>query len=241
MSAESPILTAAQALAEHLEAIEQPVRTEAPLSDSQLLARALAARGIRPRRIAQGRWVFEFRGNVIGGFANRVTTLVSAHSRRVLRDPAQLTAHLDLMEVPHGIQYDGAADQFQPPLPIEVELAQDKGEDSVLLQAYCVGKTAVSVITAVPDAQSGKSLTVDLTERVVEEIRQLAVDGLRAVPGLLAGAVNLRVGSLDGAAGGVVISVNETASIVPHHYPSLGEGRPVADALAEHILFTAAL
>ncbi|GFZ88277.1 hypothetical protein [Nesterenkonia alkaliphila] len=241
MTAEATARSAAQALAVHLDALAQPERSQAPLSDSQLLARALAARGIRAKRITEGRWVFEFRGNVIGGFANRVTTLVSAHSRRVLRDPAQLIAHLDLMEVPHALEYDDAEDQFQPPLPIEIDLTQDRDKEAVLVQAYCVGKRAVSVITAVPNPEGGKSLTVDLTGRVAEEIFQLAVDGLRAVPGLLAGAVTLRVSSLDSVEGGVVLGIDETASIVPHHYPDRGQGQPVADALAEHILFTAAL
>lgn len=241
MSAESLTLTAAQALNEHLDTLERPARHTAPLSDSQLLARALAARGVRAKRITEGRWVFDFRGNVIGGFANRVTTLVSAHSRRVLRDPAQLIAHLDLMEVPHALQYESAEEQFQPPLPIDIEPVQDQDRGAVLLQAYCVGKAAVSVITAVPDPEGGKSRTVDLSGRIAEEISQLAVDGLRAVPGLLAGAVTLRVNSLDSAESGVLLGIDETASIVPHHYPSLGQGQPVAEALAEHILFTAAL
>lgn len=211
-------------------------------SDSQLLADALANRHITAKRITEGRWIFEFRGNVIGGFANRVTTLVSAHSRRLLRDPAQLRAHLDLMEVPHAIEHDDASEQLQPMLPLEFDETDDNDDHPALLQAYCVGKEAVSVIAVVPDPEEGKkSLTVDVTDRVEEGIAQLAVSGMSSVPGLLAGAVNLKVRSLDTGDGGVVIGIDETASTVPHHYPNLGRGRAVADAVAEHILFTAAL
>lgn len=243
---------AAEALAAHIDALRKAqttdsgsdvaARTEAQLSDSQLLARSLAARRVSAKRITEGRWVFQFRGNVIGGFANRVTTLVSAHSRRVLRNPRQLVAHLDLAEVPHSIEYEDPAELFQPPLPFDVDLPVGNTHDLVLLQAYCVGKQAVSVVAVVPYPEpGGKNQAVDVTDRVGEEIAQLAVSGLRAVPGLLAGAVNLEVASLDTAEGGVVIGIDETASTVPHHYPSLGPGRPVADAVAEHILFTAAL
>lgn len=241
-------LPAAQALAAHVDTLRQAqglgaaARTEAPLSDSQLLARALASRRISAKRITEGRWVFEFQGNVIGGFANRVTTLVSAHSRRLLRNRRHLIAHLDLMEVPHALEHDDAPDEFQPPLPLELEPPARDNDHAAVLQAYCVGKQAVSVIAVVPNSEAGqKSQTVDVTGRVADDVAQLAVDGLRAVPGLLAGAVNLWVNSLDTAEGGVVIGIDESASLVPHHYPGLGPGRPVADAVAEHILFTAAL
>lgn len=238
--------TAVESLAAHSDALRESPRTAvvpgAQLSDSQLLARSLAARRISAKRITEGRWVFEFQGHVIGGFANRVTTLVSAYSRLLLRTPKRLVAHLDLAEVPHSIEYDDDVEVFQPPLPIELEPPDRDTRGTVLLQAYCVGKQAVSMIAVTPHPETeGKTQTVDVTDRVAEDIAQLAVDGLRAVPGLLAGAVNLRVRSLDTADGGVVIGIDETASIVPHHYPGLGPGRPVAETVAEHILFTAAL
>lgn len=247
----APPETAAEALAAHIEALSEvqaaaadsaAASDKAQLRDSQLLARALAAQRVSAKRITEGRWVFQFRGNVVGGFANRVTTLVSAHSRRVLRSPRQLVAHLDLAEVPHSIEYEDPAEVLQPPLPFDLDLPKGNTQDLVVLQAYCVGQRAISVVAVIPHPESGgKNQAVDVTARVNEEITQLAVDGLRAIPGLLTGAVNLEVPSLDTAEGGVVIGIDETASIVPHHYPWLGPGRAVAEAVAEHILFTAAL
>lgn len=103
-----------------------------------------------------------------------------------------------------------------------------------------VGPEAISVLVIVPDAD-GRALSVDVTDAASPEISTLAVDAMRAVPGLLCASVALQVRSLDSAEGAEVIGIDEAASIVPHHFPRLGRGRAVADAVAEQILFTAAL
>lgn len=248
MPAESPAPTyAAEALPALVEVLRQhqsqldAERPDPLPSPSYLLGKALAARRIRTKKIAEGRWVFEFSGTVIGGYAKGVTTLVSAHSKRILADPASLWAHLDLMDVPHVSGLVSAADQLQPMLPFESEISSGPSDDAVLLQAYCVGKKAISVLAGVSESGSEKMITVDVTDTVAEEISALAVDALRAIPGLLAAGVNLQVNSLESTEGAVVIGINEAASILPHHYPQLGAGQPVADAIAEQILFTAAL
>src|SRR5699024_8730318 len=110
----------------------------------------------------------------------------------------------------------------------------------LLLRAYVVGPEAVSVLAIVPD-DTGRSLSVEATDVVSDELRTLAVDAMRAIPGLLCAAVTLQTPSVDSAQGAEVVDIDEAASIIPHHYPQVGRGQPVADAIAEQILFTAAI
>lgn len=65
-------------------------------------------------------------------------------------------------------------------------------------------------------------ITVDVTARLGEPMRQLAVDALWAIPGLPAGGVDLRVSSLatDGTA--VVTDVSDSADMSMHRYPAFG-------------------
>ncbi|WP_022873844.1 hypothetical protein [Nesterenkonia alba] len=206
-------------------------RAERLPSQLRLLGEALAACQIRVQKVTEGRWVFLFSGTVIGGWANGVTTLASAHSRRILNKPGALEPHLELMGVPYR------PDPEPSPAPAGIPL-----------QAYVVGQRAVSVLAMVPresldDAHDDDPATiaVDLTSTVGEDIADLAVKALRAVPGLYAGAVDLRVQSLENVVGAYVTGIDEAACILPHHFPTLGPGRPVAGALVEEILFTAAL
>lgn len=213
---------------------------------SRLLAQALAARRITVKKVVEGRWVFEFAGSTIGGYSlsaqgSGVTTLVSAQARRVLRDTAKVRAHLDLMEIPHPAPLPevSAEGDTEPLFDLEALTPAPSGT-RLPLRAYAVGPETVSVLVVIPDA-SGRAMSVDVTDAVAAEIRTLAVDAMRAIPGLLCAGIALEVESLDTAQGAEVVGIDETASIVPHHFPQLGRGRPVADAVAEQILFTAAL
>ena len=213
---------------------------------SRLLAEALAARRITVKKVVEGRWVFEFAGSTIGGYSlsddgRGVTTLVSAQARRVLSDAAKLRAHLDLMEIPHPapLPMADAEEPTEPLFDLEI-LAPKPSGSSLQVRTYVVGPEAISVLVIVPVAD-GRALSVDVTDAASPEISTLAVDAMRAVPGLLCASVALQVRSLDSAEGAEVIGIDEAASIVPHHFPRLGRGRAVADAVAEQILFTAAL
>lgn len=224
-------------------------------SSTRLLSRALGRRQVTAQKITEGRWVFRFSGTVIGGWANGVTTLVSAHSRRVLRDAQLTAAHLDLMEVPHVIG--------------------EQPTDGIRLVGYVVGQELVSMLALIQpyrvrtdgnfdgvvagdapgqvnpedillsDSPASFStagvVALDVTQEVTEDLHSLALSGVRSIPGLQAGGVELQVASLDTDQEAVVVSVDETADIRPHHYPTLGTGQPVAEALAEQILLTAAL
>lgn len=247
---EQPLTPAA--LAAELRSLQQqaPARPQPLPTSAALLGRALSTRRITTRKVTEGRWVFEFAGTVIGGYSTirrpgqeedsqgGVTTLVPAHARRVLDDPTAAWAHLDLMEIPHANAGASAEDPAQPMLPFEVN--PGKGPAGELkLQAYCVGKETISVLAVLPEGE--RAVIADVTAHATEDLKDLAVDAMRAIPGLMAAGVNIQARALDTADGAFVVGIDETASIRLHHYPPLGPGQPVAEALAEQILFTAAL
>lgn len=72
---------------------------EAPRHD-QLLRRALRRRRVTLKPVGEHSQVFVFGGVVVGGMDSVVTTLVSAHARRIVADPQLLRRHLELQEVP---------------------------------------------------------------------------------------------------------------------------------------------
>lgn len=240
---------ASETLAAHIAALRdgttqekqrQSQETSQP-SGSRLLGEALATRHIRTQKITEGRWVFIFAGTVIGGFANGVTTLVSAHARRVLADPASVRAHLDLMEVPRPPAPEEETDQTQTPPLFDLDTpAGAEDHDALMLRAYVVGRDTPSMLAVIP-GDHGRPLTVDVTDKVSEDLRTLAVDAMRAIPGLSTAGVSMAVTSMETSEGAEILGIDETASIVPHHFPTIGEGRAVAEALADYILATAAL
>lgn len=233
-------------IAEHVQPRRHEFRSAEQLpSAAQLLGTALARRRIEVRKIVEGRWAFYFAGTVIGGLSHGLTTLVSAHARRVLGDPEALRGHLKLMDIP---------------------CAEEGAELSGLqLRGFVVGRELVSMLALIPPyeyddavggpeavrlldsaaAESGAGqpqvIAVDVTELISEDISSLAVDAVRAVPGLFAAGVDLEVFSLDSLRSATVLDVDETADLLPHHVPTLGPGRDVADAIAEQILISAAL
>ncbi len=83
----------------HVEPFLQDLRTpEKVPSHAALLKRALRQRRIELREVGENR-VFVFGGTVIGGMDSRVTTLVSAHGRRVAGDEGLTRKHLALQNV----------------------------------------------------------------------------------------------------------------------------------------------
>lgn len=72
---------------------------EAPRHD-QLLRRDLRRRRVTLKAVGEHSQVFVFGGVVVGGMDASVTTLVSAHARRIAADPNLLRRHLQIQEVP---------------------------------------------------------------------------------------------------------------------------------------------
>ncbi|MBE1514692.1 hypothetical protein [Nesterenkonia halotolerans] len=72
---------------------------EVPRHD-QLIRLALRRRRVELRPVGERSLVFVFGGVVVGGMDATVTTLVSAHARRITSDPNLLRRHLEIQEIP---------------------------------------------------------------------------------------------------------------------------------------------
>lgn len=77
---------------------------------------------------------------------------------------------------------------------------------------------------------------VDVTDLLDPAVADVAVEAAWAVPGLSAGAVDMRVPDLSTAEGAVVLEISESADISLHHYPAFGAPRPVAEAIISQML-----
>ncbi|WP_166429982.1 hypothetical protein [Nesterenkonia sphaerica] len=97
-------------------------------------------------------------------------------------------------------------------------------------------KGTLRYLTQIADTGRGGGVAVDVLELLSPELKELAVDGLWAIPGLGAAAVDLLVPDLGTAEGAVVLEVNPYANIMQFHYPSYGEPRKVNDAVMDEIL-----
>ncbi|GAA1817977.1 hypothetical protein GCM10009771_17560 [Nesterenkonia flava] len=95
---------------------------------------------------------------------------------------------------------------------------------------------SLQLLTPIADTTRGGGLTVDVMDLLADEVKDLAVDGLWAIPGLNAAAVDLLVPQLGSAEDAVVLEVNPYANIMQFHYPAYGEPRKVNDAIMEEIL-----
>lgn len=95
---------------------------------------------------------------------------------------------------------------------------------------------ALQYLTPIADTGRGGGIAVDVLDLLSVDLKDLAVDGLWAVPGLGAAAVDLLVPDLSSAEGAVVLEVNPYANIMQFHYPSYGDPRKINDAIMEEIL-----
>lgn len=91
-------------------------------------------------------------------------------------------------------------------------------------------------LTPIADTTRGGGIAVDVLDQLSDELRELAVDGLAAIPGLDAAAVDLLAPDLTSTEEAVVLEVNASANIMQFHYPAYGQPRKVNDAVMEEIL-----
>ncbi|GAB3194012.1 ATP-binding protein [Nesterenkonia suensis] len=97
----------------------------------------------------------------------------------------------------------------------------------------------IQKLTPIAETTRGGGVTVDVTDQLPDALKELAVDGLWAIPGLSAAAVDLLVPDLETDEGAVVLDVNPYANIVQFRYPAYGQPRMVHDAIMEQILHRA--
>lgn len=105
-----------------------------------------------------------------------------------------------------------------------------------LTRGSVLAEGKLQYLTPIADTGRGGGIAVDVMDLLSDELKDLAVDGLSAVPGLGAAAVDLLVPELGSAEGAVVLEVNPYANIMQFHYPSYGEPRKINDAIMEEIL-----
>lgn len=77
----------------------------------QLIRMALRRRRVEIRPVGERSLVFVFGGVVVGGMDATVTTLVSAHARRITANPQLLRRHLDIQDVAVEALDEPRADQ----------------------------------------------------------------------------------------------------------------------------------
>lgn len=105
-----------------------------------------------------------------------------------------------------------------------------------LSRSFVPSRGTIHHLTPLPDSTGGGALFVDVTDQLPEELKQLAIDGLWAIPGLEAAAVDLLVPDLDSKDGAVVVGISPDASVTDFRYPDYGKYRQPQDALMDQIL-----
>lgn len=73
--------------------------------------------------------------------------------------------------------------------------------------------------------------SVDLTDRLPDNIKNIAIEAVKAIPGLVHGGVDLMVNLDEGSA--VVLEVNSQPAILSHMFPMIGQSRDIPKAIID--------
>ncbi|WP_218220811.1 hypothetical protein [Nesterenkonia sp. Act20] len=146
--------------------------TEVPRHD-QLIRLALRRRRVELRPVGERSLVFVFGGVVVGGMDATVTTLVSAHARRITADRNLLRRHLEIQEIPVEPQTAEAAPEPQmigeaPSAPGESSQISPRPANSV--RVFVVGDRVCAALLRVPAVVlgDGTSTLRELREKDAE-------------------------------------------------------------------------
>lgn len=115
------------------------------------------------------------------------------------------------------------------------ELSDDALTEAGLARSYVPASGIICELPPVLGAPRDGSLYVDVTDELSEEVKQLAIDGLWALPGLEAAAVDLVVPALDSTEGAMVMDIDLAASVAHFRYPDYGKYRKPHLAIMEQI------
>ena len=116
------------------------------------------------------------------------------------------------------------------------ELDDDALTEAGLTRSYVPASGSICELPPVLGAPRDGSLYVDVTDELSEEVKQLAIDGLWALPGLEAAAVDLVVPALDSTEGAMVMDIDLAASVAHFRYPDYGKYRKPHLAIMEQIV-----
>lgn len=116
------------------------------------------------------------------------------------------------------------------------ELDDDALTEAGLTRSHVPASGSICELPPVPGAPREGALYVDVTDGLSEEVKQLAIDGLWALPGLEAGGVDLVVSALDSAEGALVVDIDPAASVADFRHPDYGKYRQPHLAIMEQIV-----
>lgn len=117
------------------------------------------------------------------------------------------------------------------PIKVDYEIKVNLKEsgydlDSVLTDGEILGLRKVSNLSAGGDP-------LDYTDELTDEVKQIAVDGLNALPSIPHAGVDVIVDPEDNRRGHI-LEVNATAEIAFHMFPWEGKGRDVSGAIVDY-------
>ncbi|MXQ13985.1 hypothetical protein [Microvirga makkahensis] len=124
------------------------------------------------------------------------------------------------------------------PVPDDDLSARVLAEQGLDMSSVPEGKRIVYLRNVSNISQGGDS--IDMTEAVHPSLKQLAIDAVRAIPGLIYAGLDMIAEDhrrpLQGQIARI-LEINDYPMLSMHHFPAQGTARPVADAVIRHIFF----
>ena len=170
----------------------------------------------------------DIRAFVVGGSVVAASTRINAH---VVGDGRQSIA--ELVDEKHRWRAHNAY-LTKYPLIVDETLLARTGRTIHDVPAGC----EVVVLNSVSNVGVGGE-TVDVTDLVHCDLRQLAVDATRAIPGLGVAGIDLMTPDIGSADGAVVLEANVGANLRVHNCPAHGQPRNPAGAIIDEMIATA--
>lgn len=119
------------------------------------------------------------------------------------------------------------------------EITEDLLSPMGLHKEQVLPRGAIQHLTPYADSAGGGALYVDVTELLGSQLRQLAIDGMWALPGLDAAAVDLLVPELWSAREAAVTNIVPEADLTDFRYVDYGSPRRVHADIMRQVLSTA--